>query len=86
MVELRLELSVSGVFVLGGGACARVCTWDCVCGGQRRMFGALLSHSLSYSLEREALAELLDEKLAWEPANPSSPPLSAPLSTGIVNV
>lgn len=50
------------------------------------MFGAVLSHSLSYSFEREALAELLDEKLGWEPANPNSPPLSAPLSTGVVSV
>lgn len=44
------------------------------------------SVTLCLTLEREALAELLDEKLGWEPANPSSPPLSAPLSTGIVSV
>lgn len=46
------------------------------------MFGTLLSHSVSHFLEREA--ELLDEKLAWEPANPSCPPFSVPLSSEVV--
>lgn len=61
-----------------------VCLGLCVCSPEEDVW-CLLSHSLSYSLEREVLAELLDEKLGWEPPNPSSP-LSAPLSTGIVSV
>lgn len=65
--------------------CTSVCLGLCVCRPEEDVW-CLLSHSLSYSFEREALAELLDEKLGWEPANPSSPSLSVPLSTGIVSV